>query len=78
MRETPMPFRVFISVMNLFAAPPARAAVEVVALIAGGVTTANGQFFHRGRTIASPDYAHDEAAQERLWRASEQLCGPAS
>ena len=75
MRETPMPFRLFTGVMNRLAPLPAKAAQDVVAVIADRATTANGQFFHRRESIPAPAYAHDEGAQERLWQISLQLCG---
>lgn len=75
MRETPMPFRLFMGVMNWFAAPPARAAEDVVGFVADKAAAANGQFFHRRESITAPAYALDLDAQERLWRASLQLCG---
>jgi len=75
MRETPMPFRLFTGLLNRLAPSPARASEAVVEVIAGKAATANGQFFHRGEVIAAPDYARDQAAQERLWQISLQLCG---
>jgi NAD(P)-dependent dehydrogenase (short-subunit alcohol dehydrogenase family) len=75
MRETPMPFRLFTGVLNLFAPSPARAAEDAAEVIAGKAATANGQFFHRGESIAAPEYAHDQDAQERLWGISLRLCG---
>jgi len=75
MRETPMPFRLFTSVMNRFAASPARAADDVVALLLSQAAKANGQFFHRRESITAPPYARDQAAQERLWQVTLQLCG---
>jgi len=78
MRETPMPFRLFTGVLNLFASSPARAAEDVVEVIAGKAAAANGQFFHRGEIITAPEYAHDQAAQERLWQVSLEHCSLAS
>ena len=75
MRETPMPFRLFTGLLNRLAPLPARAAEDVVGLVSGKAATANGQFFHRGENINAPDYARDQAAQERLWQASLELCG---
>ena len=75
MRETPLPFRLFTGVFNRLAPPPARAAEDAVAVIAGQAAAANGQFFHRGESIAPPDYARDQAAQERLWEISLEMCG---
>jgi len=75
MRETPMPFRMFTSVLNRFAASPARAAEDVVGLLLGRTAKANGQFFHRQESIRAPVYAQDQAAQEQLWQVSLQLCG---
>jgi NAD(P)-dependent dehydrogenase (short-subunit alcohol dehydrogenase family) len=78
MRETPMPFRLFTGLLNRFAAPPARAAQDVVGVLAGQAQAVNGQFFHRGEIIAAPASAQDLGAQERLWQISLQLCGLAS
>jgi NAD(P)-dependent dehydrogenase (short-subunit alcohol dehydrogenase family) len=78
MRETPMPFRLLTSGLNRFAASPARAAADVVAVIASKATTATGQFFHRQESIRASAYAYDEPAQEQLWQVSLQLCGLAS
>jgi NAD(P)-dependent dehydrogenase (short-subunit alcohol dehydrogenase family) len=75
MHETPMPFRLFTGLLNRFAAPPARAAQDVVGVLAGQAQAVNGQFFHRGEIIAAPGSAQDPAAQERLWQVSLQLCG---
>ena len=75
MRETPLPFRLFTGLLNRFAPPPARAAQEVVGVLAGQAQAVNGQFFHRGEIIAAPASAQDQGAQERLWRVSLQLCG---
>ena len=78
MRETPMPFRLFTGLLNWFAASPARAAQDVVGVLAGQAQAVNGQFFHRGEIIAAPASAQDQGAQERLWQFSLQLCGLAS
>jgi NAD(P)-dependent dehydrogenase (short-subunit alcohol dehydrogenase family) len=75
MRETPMPFRLFTGLLNRFAAPPARAAQDVVGVVAGQAQAVNGQFFHRGEIITAPASAQDQQAQERLWQVSLQLCG---
>ena len=75
MRETPMPFRLFTGLLNRLAPLPTRAAEDVVGLVSGKAATANGQFFHRGQNINPPDYARDQAAQERLWQAGLELCG---
>lgn len=75
MRETPMPFRLFTSVLNRFAASPAGAAEDVVGLLLSDGSRANGQFFHHQESIPAPAYAQDQGAQERLWQISQQLCG---
>ncbi|HEY4667062.1 MAG TPA: SDR family NAD(P)-dependent oxidoreductase [Anaerolineales bacterium] len=75
MRETPMPFRLFMGVLNRFAAAPARAAEDVVGVITAQAAAANGQFLHRRKSITAPAYALDQPAQERLWQASLELCG---
>ena len=36
-----------------------------------GKTT--GKFLHDGKEIEAPAYAHDRAAQQRLWEISEML-----
>lgn len=37
-----------------------------------------GTFLHNGKEIEVPAYAHDRAAQQRLWELSERLSGLAS
>src|SRR5215216_2185065 len=34
-----------------------------------------GKFFHNGKEIEAPAYAHDRTAQQRLWEMSEKLTG---
>jgi len=58
----------------LFSAPPAQVAERVAPLLLDEqYASANGQFFHRGRSINPPPYTQDREAQERLWEVSEQL-----
>jgi hypothetical protein len=33
----------------------------------------SGKFLHNGKEIEAPAYAHDRAAQQKLWEMSEQL-----
>jgi NAD(P)-dependent dehydrogenase (short-subunit alcohol dehydrogenase family) len=37
-----------------------------------------GKFLHNGKEIEAPAYAHDRAAQQRLWELSERFSGLAS
>jgi NAD(P)-dependent dehydrogenase (short-subunit alcohol dehydrogenase family) len=60
----------------LLSAPPATVAERVAPLLLDeAYASANGQFFHRGRTIDPPPYTRDGEVQDRLWQISEQLTG---
>jgi NAD(P)-dependent dehydrogenase (short-subunit alcohol dehydrogenase family) len=75
MSESPFVMR---TAVNLFSAPPERAA-EAVTYAATSPDLANvtGKFL-KGRQQITPDpYALDEQVQERLWEVSEKLVGVA-
>jgi NAD(P)-dependent dehydrogenase (short-subunit alcohol dehydrogenase family) len=71
MREAFILMRLFT---RLASGPPERVAGSILqAATAPEFATISGKFLHHGKEIEAPAYAHDRAAQQKLWEMSEQL-----
>jgi NAD(P)-dependent dehydrogenase (short-subunit alcohol dehydrogenase family) len=76
MREGNFLMRLFTQVAS---APPEKVTGAILqAATAPEWGTSTGRFLHNGKAIEAPAYAHDRAAQQRLWELSEQLTGLAA
>ncbi|HEX5440560.1 MAG TPA: SDR family oxidoreductase [Ktedonobacterales bacterium] len=64
------------AVMPIFALSPEKGAETLIYLASSPeVATVSGQYFYKCKPMRSSQASYDEAAQERLWRVSEQLTG---
>jgi len=71
MREAFILMRLFT---RLASGPPERVAGSILqAATAPEFANISGKFPHHGKEIEAPAYAHDRAAQQKLWETSEQL-----
>jgi NAD(P)-dependent dehydrogenase (short-subunit alcohol dehydrogenase family) len=71
MREAFILMRLF---MRLASGPPERVSGSILqAATAPEFANVSGKFLHHGKEIEAPAYAHDRAAQQKLWEMSEQL-----
>lgn len=56
--------------------PPEKVTGDILKLVTDPeLEHATGKFFHRAKEIQAPAYAHDQAAQQQLWKISEILSG---
>jgi NAD(P)-dependent dehydrogenase (short-subunit alcohol dehydrogenase family) len=73
MKETFILMRLFV---RLASSPPEKVTGAILqAATAPEFAGTSGKFFHNAKEIEAPAYAHDRAAQQRLWEMSEALTG---
>lgn len=61
---------------RLTSSPPEKVTGPILqAAVAPEFEKTTGKFFHNGKEIEVPAYAHDPTAQQRLWEISEKLTG---
>jgi len=71
LKESILPLR-FLTWM--VSSPPQKATESILQVAtAPDFEKTTGKFFQRGKEIQAPAYAHDQEAQERLWKMSEVL-----
>lgn len=71
LKEAILPLRF---VTWLIASPAQKATESILQVVtAPDLEKTTGKFFQRGKEIQVPAYAHDQDAQERLWKMSEIL-----
>jgi NAD(P)-dependent dehydrogenase (short-subunit alcohol dehydrogenase family) len=71
MKESFAPLRLFAW---LASSPPQKVTGDILQVAtAPDFEKTTGKFFHRAREIDAPAYAHDQDAQQRLWKMSEVL-----
>jgi retinol dehydrogenase 14 len=75
MKQAPTAMRLLGAVLNIAARTPERAAQGLIDLaLSPALEGLSGHLVHDGRAMRSP-FIDDRDAQERLWRASEELTG---
>ena len=64
---------------RLASPPPEKVTGSILqAAVAPEFEKTTGKFLHNGKELEAPAYAHDRAAQQRLWEVSETLSGLAA